>query len=105
MAGAAARANTASTAAAMAPRRKLLSFDIRAFPHGRPLVGSYVGLVLICLWSCTRLELTSFRLDPRGLHQVRPHRHFAVDDGGIFLGRGRLRLGALDRQPLAHLVG
>src|SRR5690348_4524770 len=46
----------------------------------------------------------SFRVDADGLHQVGPHRQLAVDDGGVHLGRGGLRLGAFDGKAPTHLI-
>src|SRR5262249_46073144 len=37
----------------------------------------------------------SFRVDADGFYQVGPHRQLAIDDGGVVLGRGGLRLDAL----------
>src|SRR5262249_31491929 len=64
-----------------------------AVGEANPISGSTLATILPMIMA----RVPSFRLDAGRLHQLRPHRHFAVDDGGVFLRRRRLRLGAFDR--------
>src|SRR5437870_1348797 len=52
----------------------------------------------------TPVSRSSLRLDADRVDQFRPGRELMVDDGGVLLGRGRLRPCAFQREPLAHLI-
>src|SRR5262249_57176591 len=83
----AAAANTSSRVSALAFAFPTIDLLYRSFPRKRKVI----------------LD-PSFRVDADGLHQVGPHRQLAVDDGGVRLGCGGLRLGAFARQEATHLL-